>query len=494
MDNNIEIPQIISPEDVTSWEKEVDVIVVGQGVAGTCAALEAYKAGAEVLIVERASGGGGASAMSSGIFYLGGGTEVQKAAGYEDTAEEMAAFMMSCCDPLDSNAALAFCRDSKDHFDWLEARGVPFERTYHGEKAVWLADTTCLMWTGNEKAWPFREAAKPAPRGHKVAGMGENAGAEGMKPLLARCSEQGIPAIYDSAVVGLVQGSDKRVAGVKVKQPGKTFFVKARRGVIIACGSHNMSQPLIKKYLPLLGETSEPLGIPSNDGMGVRLGISAGANPVNMDGVIPTASIYPPGKLIKGIVVNANGERFVAEDVYHGRLANFIMEQPGQKAYLIVDEEIFAYPEITHARHTLIDGFETVEAMEAALKLPQGSLVRTLNEYNEGAEKGEDKRFHKHVDWLKPLGKGSWAAFDISFNKSTYVFITLGGIRADERGRALDLYSQPIPGLYVVGASAAHIPKSGKAYGSGMSLGPGSYFGRRAGRDAAGAAWEEQKA
>ncbi|WP_369075231.1 FAD-binding protein, partial [Aromatoleum toluclasticum] len=56
---------------------------------GACAALEARRAGADVLVVERASGGGGASAMSSGIFYLGGGTAVQKAAGYEDTPDEM---------------------------------------------------------------------------------------------------------------------------------------------------------------------------------------------------------------------------------------------------------------------------------------------------------------------------------------------------------------------------------------------------------------------
>ncbi|MFA7585409.1 MAG: FAD-dependent oxidoreductase, partial [Novosphingobium sp.] len=97
----VEIPAILSPADVSAWEREVDVVVVGQGVAGTCAALEAHRAGAEVLIIERASGGGGASAMSSGIFYLGGGTPVQKVAGYEDTADNMANFLMASCDPLD---------------------------------------------------------------------------------------------------------------------------------------------------------------------------------------------------------------------------------------------------------------------------------------------------------------------------------------------------------------------------------------------------------
>lgn len=310
-----------------------------------------------------------------------------------------------------------------------------------------------------------------------------------MKPLLQRCIDEALPAIYDSAVIALVQDTDKRVAGVQVRQTDRTFFVKARRGVIIACGSHNLSKPLLEAHLPLLTETSEPLAIPSNDGAGVRLGLSAGANAAAMDGVIPTASIYPPAQLIKGIIVNRNGERFVAEDVYHGRLANFVMEQPGQTAYLIVDSEIFAYPEIPSANHSLVDGWETVEEMEAGLSLPEGSLVNTMAFYNEDAANGEDRRFHKHGDWLKPLNKGPYAAFDISFNKSTYLFITLGGIKTDEIGRALDLRSNIIPGLYVVGASAAHIPRSGKAYASGLSLGPGSYYGRRAGSHASGADW-----
>ncbi|MEZ5743000.1 MAG: FAD-dependent oxidoreductase [Sphingomonadaceae bacterium] len=485
-----EIPETVSPGDVAQWDREVDVVVAGQGIAGTCAALEAHRAGAEVLIVERASGGGGASALSSGIIYLGGGTEVQRVNGYEDTADEMAKFLMASCDPLDPNAAQAFARDSKAHFDWLETQGVPFERSYFPGKAVYLLTTECLMWTGNEKAWPFCEIAKPAPRGHKVAGEGENAGAEAMKPLLQRCEDEAIPAIYDSAVTALVQGDDGRVVGVRVKQPGGVeLFVKARRGVIVACGSHNLATDLLEEHLPLLSETSEPLAIPSNDGAGVRLGISAGAQAVDMDGVIPTASIYPPGQLIKGIIVNANGQRFVAEDVYHGRLANFVMEQPGQTAYLIVDNDVFAYPEIPSANHTLVDGWETIEEMEAGLDLPTGSLVATMAEYNADAAAGEDRRFHKQADWLKPLDAGPYAAFDISFNKSTYLFITLGGIKTDADGKALDLYAKAIPGLYVVGASAAHIPRDGKSYASGLSLGPGSYFGRRAGRHAAGANW-----
>jgi succinate dehydrogenase/fumarate reductase flavoprotein subunit len=81
-------------------------LVIGQGVAGCCAALEAHRAGSDVLIVERASGGGGASAVSSGIYYLGGGTAVQEALGHEDSPDEMTVYIMASCDPLDPLAQL----------------------------------------------------------------------------------------------------------------------------------------------------------------------------------------------------------------------------------------------------------------------------------------------------------------------------------------------------------------------------------------------------
>lgn len=484
----VAIPEVLSTRDVIQWDRSADVVIVGQGVAGTCAALEAHRAGAEVLVIERASGGGGASALSSGIYYLGGGTPVQKALGYDDDADNMAAFLMASCDPLDPVAVRYFCDDSAAHFDWLEAQGVPFERTGFKGKAVYLNTTECLLTTGNEKAWPYCEIARPVARGHKVAGVGENAGAVGMAALLQRCVDEGVPAIYDSNVVALVRDDRGRITGVRVRQPGNVILhVEARRGVIIAAGSNNLNYEMIRENIPLMSDTAEPLGTPANDGAGILLGMSVGAGTTAMDGVIPTASIYPPADLIKGIIVNKLGRRFVAEDAYHGRTGAFVMEQPDQTAYLILDSEIFAYPEMTIHRHALVDGWETIEEMEAGLNLPAGSLQKTMSDYNRHAAEGRDPLLHKQPEWLKPLDKGPYAAFDISFNKSMYYFITLGGLRTGLNGEVLDKRNEAIPGLYAVGASAAHIPRSGKSYASGLSLGPGSYFGRRAGRHAAGA-------
>lgn len=482
------IPDVIRQDQVTQWDDAADVIIVGYGIAGACAALEARRAGADVLVVERASGGGGASALSSGIFYLGGGTPVQKAFGYDDTPDEMYKFLMASTQAPNAELVRSFCDHNVEHFNWLEAQGVPFERSYFPGKAVFLTTTECLMSTGNEKVWPYREVAVPAPRGHKVAREGENAGSLAMEALLARCAEAGVRATYDSQVAGLVADERGHIVGVRVRQATGTCHLRGRRATILATGGFNMNREMLQAHAPQMTGNSEPLGIPYNDGSGIGLGQSAGAATQAMDGVIATASFYPPGQLIKGILVNSRGERFVAEDSYHGRTASFIMEQPGYTTYLIVDAEIFAYPELTaYSHHTLVDGWETVAEMEAGLKLPKGSLQRTLDEYNRHAAAGRDPLFNKHPEWIKPLDAGPYAAFDVSFNKSTYLFLTLGGLKTTARAEVLTRAGHVVPGLYAVGACASSIPQDGKGYASGLSLAPGSFFGRVAGRQAAAA-------
>lgn len=468
-----------------NWDRTVDVIVVGKGIAGTCAALEAKRAGAEVLVLERASGGGGASALSEGIFYLGGGTEVQQACGYEDTPQNMYDFLRASTSHPDDSVVRTFAEGALEHFNWLEQQGVPFTRTGFSGKAVSLRTADCLLTTGNEKIWPYKDMAMPVPRGHQARSDEVNGGLSAMRALLARADAEGIETLYDAAVTGLETDETGRVVGVRVRIDGAEQRIGARRGVVVATGSFTNNAELVKKWLPLLSETSAPLGVPSNDGAGLGIVEAVKGRLAAMDGVIATASIYPPERLVQGIVVNAKGERFVAEDAYHGRMAGFIMEQPGQKAYLILDSEIFAYPEAESAKHALIDGYETVREMEAGLGLPEGALERTMDEYNRDVANGEDTRFHKQPPWLKPLDKAPFAAFDISFDNSIYHYITLGGIDTDRRARVLDAAGKPIAGLYAAGACAAHIPRTGKEYASGLSLGPGSFFGRTAGREAA---------
>src|ERR1700722_14512088 len=81
------------------FDETVDVVVVGLGAAGTSATVAARQAGVDVLAVERSAGPGGTSAHSGGLIYLGGGTALQSACGFEDSPENMATFLRAALGP-----------------------------------------------------------------------------------------------------------------------------------------------------------------------------------------------------------------------------------------------------------------------------------------------------------------------------------------------------------------------------------------------------------
>src|SRR2546429_9066652 len=79
-----------SVSHVPRYDMEADVIVVGFGAAGACATIEAARTGARVLLFEVAAGAGGTSALSGGEIYMGGGggTPIQRGAGFTDATQD----------------------------------------------------------------------------------------------------------------------------------------------------------------------------------------------------------------------------------------------------------------------------------------------------------------------------------------------------------------------------------------------------------------------
>lgn len=476
-----EIPALADAAEVTGWTDTADVVVVGFGVAGACAAIAAKLAGADVMLLEKAAGSGGSSALSAGQVYLGGGTPVQSATGHPDDVADMIAYLTAVTPEPDQEKISAYCTGSVAHFDWLEAQGVEFERSFYPGKAVYQPGTEGLMWTGNEAVWPFREQAKPVPRGHKVAAPAETGGAALMRVLTDRVGALGIRVRYDTAAVQLIT-ADGRVTGVRTSHFGEAGAVRAG-SVVLAAGGFVLNREMLARYTPRLSSVFHPLGSPGDDGLGIRLGMSAGGDIAHMDGAFLTAAFYPPPQLLNGIIVNADGQRFVAEDSYHGRTAGLVQAQPDARAYLVLDAETTAWPELPLA--PFIDGWETIAAMESALGIPEGNLETTLTDYNKHAERGEDPLLHKHSDWVRPLGPGPWAAFDLSFGKANYFGFTLGGLRTSVDAQVLTASGTPVPGLYAAGACASNIAQDCLGYASGTCVGEGSFFGRRAGHHAA---------
>jgi 3-oxo-5alpha-steroid 4-dehydrogenase len=471
-------------EPAGSGAEYFDVVVAGFGIAGGCAAVEAAAAGASVLVCERAAVAGGTSSMAGGHFYLGGGTVVQRATGHPDNADEMFAYLMAVTPDPEPGKLRAYAEGGAEHCDWLESLGFEFERSYYPEKAVIQPQTQGLMYTGNEKVWPFRELAVPAPRGHKVPVPGDTQGAKLVVDLLVRrAAELGVTVRYDTGVTGLIL-ADGKVTGVRWRSFGQAGEIRAG-SVILAAGGFVMNAEMVAQYVPRLAEKPFVLGTSYDDGTGIQLGLAAGAEALHMDQAFITAPVYPPARLLTGIIVNRDGRRFVAEDSYHSRTSGFVLDQPGAAAFLIVDSEHLEKPELPLV--PLIDGWETIGEMEDALGIPAGNLAATLTAYNQHAARGEDPDFRKHPDYLEPQDTGPWGAFDLSLGKAMYAGFTLGGLRCTVDGQVQREDGSVISGLYAAGACASNIAQDGKGYSSGTQLGEGSFFGRRAGRHAASA-------
>ena len=482
---NVDVPSTVPVSTVKSYSDEVDVLVIGAGMAGVAAAIEAAQAGATVLVLDRGGRLSCTSAMAGGHFYLGGGTPCQQAGGFDDTPAEMAKYLTAVSPECDPEKIRVYTEDSVEHFHWLESLGFEFERSYYPEKAVMQPGTEGVMFSGNEKVHPFRDIAVPAPRGHKPPVEGDLGGASLVLELaLAKLDELGVEVRFDTGATALVTDQDV-VVGATWKHFSETGAVRAG-AVVIAAGGFVMNPEMVHTNAPALEallERGMALGNTYDDGLGIRLGESVGGVAEHMENSFLTGPFYPPAILLHGICVNNRGERFVAEDSYHSRTTAFVFDQPEQKAWLILDSAHMAEP--AYGLQPLVDGWETVAEMEEGLGVPEGSLARTLEEYNAAAREGDDPAFHKASEYVTPLDTAPYGAYDLTPGQCFYAGFTCGGLRVDHDGRVLREDRAAIDGLYAAGACASNIAVDGRGYASGTQLGEASFFGRRAGRHAA---------
>lgn len=445
--------------------------MVGLGCAGACAAVEAAEAGADVVVLEAAPMGGGTSAMSGGLIYLGGGTPVQVGSGFEDSPENMARFLRAACGPdVDEAKLTAYCADSVGHFHWLVDHGVPFEARYHPEHDREPPDTSGLVYSGGEDSWPFNELATPAPRGHHPAHP-DAAGGFLMQRLLSAVDRCGARVVTAARVESLIVDDDA-VVGVVALVDGESRAVRARRGVVLSAGGFTFNRAMVERHCADALRCNFPIGTPHDDGRAIRMAMGAGAAVTGMDRIEVGVPLTPPRGVVRGIMVNGRGKRFMNEDTYAGRLGHeFLLRQDG-RVYWVHDDETFAVNVAGYKPRWVA---ETAAELEADIGLPAGALEATIDRYNEHAVRGEDPDHHKAREHVVAL-QAPYGVVDLSVDRSYYATFTLGGLVTTPDGDVL-------PGLYAAGRTTAGIAAGG--YVSGISLGDGTYFGRRAGRRAA---------
>ncbi len=473
---------------IEDWADTADVIVVGLGSAGACAALEAHRAGARVLVLEKQARGGGTSARAAGQLYLGGGTALQTACGFEDSPADMAAYMKMACGPGAPEEKIdLFVENAIEHFEWLVEQGVPFRPTFvPTTEATNPPGPDGLTYTGSEPAYPWCEHARPAPRGHNVENEGDS-GVVLMKVLIDVVEREGIEIRTNVETTRLVMDEEGRVVGVGALEDSTRAapntsaekWVAAKGGVILCTGGFGFNKEMLARYAPPLLQCG-PVGTEAEDGLGIRLGMAAGGDAIRMDAGCVMIPFSKPRSLVRGIIVNGRGERFINEDVYQAVHGDVALKRQEGISYLILDAESYSPPLLPFPDAGKAD---TPEELEEQLRLPRGSLSATLERWNEGALRGVDPTFHKGAEWIAPLTRPPFRAIDLRCATFPYPFFTLGGLRTDIDGRVLTPESEILDGLFAAGRSSSGLPAQG--YNSGMSLSDCTFFGRRAGRCAA---------
>ncbi len=466
------------------WDAEVDVIVIGFGGAGACAALEAAQQGSSVLVLDRFHGGG-ATAASGAIIYAGGGTPYQKAAGYEDTVDEMYKYLkQEVGEGVMSDETLRrLCEGSAADIQWLADAGVPFEGSLCPFKTSYPTDAYYLYYSGSENNGAYKAKAKPAPRGHRAKGPGIS-GLTLFHNLekTVRKSDK-VKVRCQTQVLKLIQAEDGRIIGVEgrsippssillrrfhggitwtnaklntympplasllnklaigiAKVRSRPYRARARKGVILAAGGFIFNKKRVQECNEIFCKCL-PLGTYADDGSGIALGESVGGVTSHMDKMSAWRFYVPPEALMQGVLVNKEGKRICSEDLYGGKQGDYIVSKGGGNAYLIIDSKTFKeakshfsdqcafFQKLTMMPMLLISRKKAPSFEKLAKKIGVSAegLETTMNQYNDVAAKGEPDPLGKLQKRFVPQDTPPFYALDCSLSGFSAT-LTKGGI------------------------------------------------------------------
>ena len=199
-----------------------------------------------------------------------------------------------------------------------------------------------------------------------------------------------------------------------------------------------------------------------------------------------------------GIMVNANGERFLDEgknfrNYTYAQYGRKVLEQPGHFAWQIFDSKVF---DLLYEEYSFHDAhFVESETMEGLISKLEGvnkdEVSKTIIEYNDSIDmnvnfdptildgKSTKGLVIKKSNWAQKLDKGPFKAFPVTGG----ITFTYGGLKVSEEGAVINQEDKPIKGLFACGELVGGVFFNGYPGGSGLTS--GAVFGRIAGYGAA---------
>jgi tricarballylate dehydrogenase len=484
-------------------DTNIDVLVVGSGNAGFCAAASAAQRGRRVRIIDRApeTESGGNSFYTAGAFrFVHGGLEDVRSIidpdarnadaqldpySAERFTDDMFRVTEGRCDPVLTEVLV---RESRDVIGWMHDLGIGFRLMF--ERQSYRDQSGLLVFWGG-------------------LAVGSTDGGEGLmrshQDIAKRLGVEVVHGVQANALI--VDGS--QVVGIHMAdaegRPG-TMYAES---VILSAGGFEASPDLRRAYLGPGWENAKVRGTPYNTGIMLGAAIEAGAGAAG-DWASCHSVAWDAGgnnesnreltnRLTRqsyplGIVVNVDGKRFLDEgadfrNYTYAKYGREILSQPGGIAFQIFDSatrpmlrtEEYDMPGIS------VTKAETIAALGRATGLNVDQFVHTVEEFNASIDTAT--RFDPSVkdglaarteppksNWAVPITEPPFYAFAVTCG----ITFTFGGLRADPFGRVLRSDGTTMEGLYVCGEMLGGLFSGNYPGGSGLIA--GSVFGRRAGQ------------
>lgn len=429
---------------------ETDIVIVGAGAAGLCAAVQASANGNRVLVLEVNPFVGGNGLMTEGIFACG--TQMQKEAGIEISFRDLFAKEASF---FNYRINAAFWRDLYEHsaenFQWLMDNGVPFSGVVDKYNA--FGHVPAFHWFAGKRGHGFINALRDKAESQGTEFL---LGVRGRKLIMEHGAVSGIEA---------------------VRKDGSSLEIRCR-AVILASGGFagNLEMMAERGKDP---KRIEYAGGPGHMGDGLNMAVEVGARDISRKCCylcgVGTRGLAPLGDTILRFLtcespamwVNQDAVRFAREDCAletSGCQVNAVETQretyaiidcdgldaveamsPGLKAIILEDVAAYKGPDIAVC--------STIEACAEAMGLDPAVLADTLSAYNGYCETGEDMEFGKTRPYLVPLKRPPYYIF----RHNIAYMCSIGGIHTNTRMEVLDQAEEPIPGLYAIGTDSCEL-------------------------------------
>ncbi|MDP6149660.1 MAG: FAD-dependent oxidoreductase [Gammaproteobacteria bacterium] len=462
-----------------------DVIVVGAGIAGLSAALEASAHGAKVLVIEANSVGGGHAVIAGGFAMVD--TALQRKKGYKDSPDIAYRDLMAWGETADPYWVRRYAEESgTDVYDWLTAAGAEF---------VVIIDTP----------------EDTVPRFHFTRGAGVNV----VVPLMSKALKDiNIDFAWNTRVTALAKnrGAIRGVVGVNERTGSRAYF--SAESIVLATGGFQNNLNMVRANWP--AERNLPKKLLKGAGQfatgdGYVLAEWAGADMQRMDRQVTFYNGVPDPRDKSGtsalvaenpaaIWVASNGRRFMDESADSKVMAAAVDKLKPVSFWMLFDANgarrlgLRGAPWIDRdsvKRYILDNPVITAKGVtlrELALKtgLPEHSLRTTVETWNRMVDVGTDFQFNRFSEEHQPRGIQS-------LSKAPYYAIkiypltrkSMGGPAIDKLGRVVNAAEHPVPGLFAAGELTGVAGINGSHGGAGTFLGPSVFTGRIAGKTAA---------